>query len=387
MSNKIMTTTKTTIAPCLQHSQQFLLLLQVLLFILVHSFSQQQHQSHGSIETENIPTPVHTLLLCRHGDSIYNGGEPGRKETFTGWMDVPLSQKGIQEAKSTGQQVSTFYSLGIDVCFTSTLQRAQMTAHYCLWAFSEKPYGLGPRRYVTDYRLNERHYGALQGFVKADVEAGKYGHDPSIVKKWRRSWDTVPPLLDDDDPRRIQELRRFSSLCGGSHNVPRGESLEQVANNRIKPFLKEKLIPILNEASTRQQHDNINATGLVVAHANSLRALIGIICEVQNSPVALKTLEALRLPTGVPLILKFKQRIDGSFQVCDLDGIPYDLYVGSDNLPPDLPIWPLASLPMQRLNEAICTMESDEQQLDGTLRSTQKDRPRLTVDSGWKRRV
>jgi 2,3-bisphosphoglycerate-dependent phosphoglycerate mutase len=300
-------------------------------------------------------------------------------------MDVPLSQKGIQEAKNTGEQVSTYYSLGIDVCFTSNLQRAQMTAHYCLWAFSEKPYGLGPRKYVTDYRLNERHYGALQGFVKADVEAGKYGHDPTTVQKWRRSWETVPPLLDENDPRRLKEVQKFSSLCGGPENVPRGESLEQVANNRIKPFLKERLIPILNESSIRQQK---NATGLVVAHANSLRALIGVICEVQNSPVALKTLEALRLPTGVPLVVKFKQRIDGSFQVCDLGGIPYDLYIGSGKSPPDLPVWPLASLPLQRpKNTAESKMETTKQfdYLQGS--TTQKDRPRLTVDSGWARRI
>ena len=114
--------------------------------------------------------PVHTLLLCRHGDSIFNGGEPGTRETFTGWMDVPLSQKGIQEAKQTGRQVSS-YNFGIDACFTSNLQRAQLTAHYCLWAFAEQSPGLAPQQYVMDYRLNERHYGALQGFVKADVEA------------------------------------------------------------------------------------------------------------------------------------------------------------------------------------------------------------------------
>ena len=205
-----------------------------------------------------------------------------------------------------------------------------------------------------DYRLNERHYGMLQGFVKADVEAGMYGHDADLVQQWRRSWHAVPPLLEEEDARRQHELRRFSSLCDGAENVPRGESLEQVANHRIRPFLNEKLIPILNQASAtinslEPPHQQFrNATGLVVAHANSLRALIGVICEVQDDPVALKTLEAMKLPTGVPLVAKFRQsNVDGTFQVCDLEGRPYDLYIGSGLATPDLPVWPLVSLPLK----------------------------------------
>jgi 2,3-bisphosphoglycerate-dependent phosphoglycerate mutase len=305
---------------------------------------------NGDYDDDDAFSPVHTLLLCRHGDSIFNGGEPGTRETFTGWMDVPLSQKGIAEAKATGRQVAE-YQYGIDACFTSTLQRAQLTAHYCLWAFSGQ--SSGPQKYVQDYRLNERHYGALQGYVKADVEAGLYGHDPRLVQQWRRSWHTVPPLLEDDDPRRIQEVQKFSNFCGHADNVPRGESLEQVAANRIRPFLNDKLLPILNQAAATVHNDmSRNATGLVVAHANSLRALIGVLCEVQDDPVALKTLEALRLPTGVPLVAKFRQRPCGSFQPCDLDGYPYDLYLGTGQPTPDLPVWPLASLPLQKPGRA-----------------------------------
>jgi hypothetical protein len=175
------------------------------------------------------------------------------------------------------------------------------------------------------------------------VEAGRYSHHPKEVQEWRRSWWTVPPLLDEEDPRRQTEIRRFSSLCGGPDRVPRGESLEMVAKNRIEPFLVEKLVPILDRAAQNKG----NATGLIVAHANSLRALIGVLCEVQNDPVALKTLEALRLPTGVPLVLKFKQRDDGSYQVCDIDGVAYDMYIGSGRQTPDLPVWPLGSLPLK----------------------------------------
>ncbi|KAG7364950.1 phosphoglyceromutase [Nitzschia inconspicua] len=343
---------------------------------------QSQQQPHRQNCHLDLIDPVYTLLLCRHGDSIFNGGEPGTRETFTGWMDVPLSQKGIREAKETGRQVAK-YDLTLDACFTSTLQRAQLTAHYCLWAVSEQQQqqllqqpqtALGPRTlsssYVQDYRLNERHYGALQGYVKADVEAGRYGHDPKLVQQWRRSWHTVPPLLNEDDPRRIRELRQFSNICGHADNVPRGESLEQVANTRIRPFLNEKVIPILKQAAAwtaNQNNDNDNnnnndnhliprnnATGLVVAHANSLRALMGVICEVQHDPVALKRLEALRLPTGVPLIIKFRQRHDGSFQACDLEGYPYDLYyVGTGQATPDLPVWPLASLPSKKVTHRL----------------------------------
>jgi 2,3-bisphosphoglycerate-dependent phosphoglycerate mutase len=280
---------------------------------LLHVVILLAHVHFGSPFDVKNTNPIHTLLLCRHGDSIWNGGEPGTYETFTGWTDVGLSKKGMQEAKNTGEQVSA-YSFGIDACFTSILNRAQLTAHYCLWAFAEKPCGMEPRKYVSDYRLNERHYGALQGYVKQQVEDGKYGHDPADVKKWRRSWYVVPPLLDDDDPRRIDEVRKYAGVCGGKDNVPRGESLEQVAKNRIRPFLDEVLTPIMDEAAKSKG----SGTGIVVAHANSLRALIGVLCEVEKDPTALSKLEALRIQTGVPLVLKFQQRLDGSYQVCDL---------------------------------------------------------------------
>ena len=320
---------------------------------------------------------VHTLILCRHGDSVWNGGEPGTKETFTGWTNVPLSRKGIQEAKATGKQVTKFCEYNtLDACFTSVLQRAQLTAHYCLWGASEKqehPFLLFPPKYIQDYRLNERHYGALQGYVKEDVEQGLYGHDPKLVRQWRKSWSTVPPLLDNDlDPRRIQELKHFASHCGGPEHVPRGESIEQVANQRIRPFLRERLCPILQQAVThRYQQQNasciLGGTGLVVAHANSLRALIGVICNVQDDPLALEKLESLRLQTAVPLILRFRALPGASFEIdiiehahidddnhylpCDLDGVPF---VNDGNkspfkrrpLVPELPLYPLTDIPI-----------------------------------------
>ena len=366
---------------------------------------------------------VHTLILCRHGDSIWNGGEPGTRETFTGWTDVPLSPKGIGEAQSTGRQLANFfnYDHAIDVCFTSVLQRAQLTAHYCLWALSSpsaeeeierywRPSQQRTRqpqqniRYVMDYRLNERHYGALQGYVKEDVERGLHKEiydidedDPGLVQRWRRSWHTVPPLLNEHDSRRLREISKYQhfvcieddnndsaegdDICSENNNylleIPRGESLQQVARNRIRPFMKDVVSPILNDAAKRtsMNNDDIDlsndiggGTALIVAHANSLRALIGVVCSIDNDeddncPLnrnALKNLEALRLSTGVPLVLKYRHVIDNendeeSYEVCDLYGRSYRLSGNNDNdededsngleITKGLPVYPLSCIP------------------------------------------
>lgn len=198
--------------------------------------------------------------------SIWNGGESGTSERFTGWTDVGLSNKGRYEASAAADQIST-YSYEIDYCFTSQLSRALDTTSTVLDTLRKSQKHLPPA--VKDFRLNERHYGALQGYIKKEVEQGKYGHDPKLVKLWRRSWDIVPPLLEEDDPRREAELRLYSEICGGSHNVPLGESLEMVAKYRVRPFLDEVLTPTLN--SMGKKRTDGGATGLVIAHANSLR--------------------------------------------------------------------------------------------------------------------
>ncbi|CAB9528917.1 3-bisphosphoglycerate-dependent phosphoglycerate mutase [Seminavis robusta] len=338
----------------------------VLLVVLLggcHGWSHNHFDATPSHKSPSNQFPIHTLILCRHGDSIWNGGEPGCQETFTGWSDVPLSQKGIKEAKATGEQLSALYSLGIDVCCTSILSRAQLTAHYCLWGFAEKPNHEQPRQYVTDYRLNERHYGALQGFVKQDVENGIYGHDPKQVRDWRRAWYAIPPLLQDEDPQRIQEIQKFQHFCDGPENVPRGESLAMVATDRIQPFLDERLTPLLNQAALRKQQlcvdssssEHAGGTGLVVAHANSLRALIGILCRVEENPSALQKLEAMKIPTGVPLVLKYQQTDDqpGKYRVLDAladytDGLATtinEIPTSFQNNDADLPVRPLSCLP------------------------------------------
>lgn len=292
--------------------------------------------------------PSHTLLLCRHGDSIWNGGQPGYVETFTGWTDVELTRKGVYEARVAGEEVSELFAYDIDVCFTSALGRAQETADFIVERFAADRGSKIPL--IEDYRLNERHYGALQGLVKSDVEAGKYGHDPELVRRWRRSWHVMPPLLEDDDPRRLHELAQYADLCGGPENVPRGESLAMVAANRVRPMLDTIITPVLDAIVA--SHGGRPATGLVVAHANSLRALIGCICEVEDNPEALDILEALRVPTGIPLMLNFKRHSDGRYQVCSLpeaDECLVEYFDGAglaQKAPPDLghpslPVWPL----------------------------------------------
>ncbi len=266
------------------------------------------------------------------------------------------------EAVEAAEQVSTYLET-INVVFTSAQQRAHATMDACLKSLAVK--GQHPP-VLYDWRLNERHYGALEGYIKKDVEDGKYGHDREQVKLWRRSWHVPPPMLSDDDPRRIRELAQYQQICGGAENVPRGESLEMVAKNRVRPFLNEVLTPIMDAAASSNK---INSdmeppptTGLVVAHANSLRALIGVLCEVEDNPAALQVLEELHIPTGVPLMIHFQQLPNGRFRACPLPDTTECLVLEPNgwihhprkaptNLGhPDLPVWPLNTcIPLEHL--------------------------------------
>jgi 2,3-bisphosphoglycerate-dependent phosphoglycerate mutase len=233
-----------------------------------------------------------------------------------------------------------------------------MTAHYCYWAFEALPRDRAIKEFLIDYRLNERHYGTLQGYSKREVQSGKYGHGSSTVQLWRRGWYAVPPLLSQDDSRRRKELNRFINVCGGDkQNIPRGESLDQVAKTRIQPFVEQILTPTLNKGI--KERGGRGGTALIVAHANSLRALIGVFANVENDPVALKRLERLRIPTGAPLVLKFQALPDGRTRICGLDGVPYTATKNDDDSSlssseqqgqphtqqSDLPVWPLGCIP------------------------------------------
>eukprot|EP00578_Thalassiosira_sp_NH16_P011371 CAMPEP_0181114944 /NCGR_PEP_ID=MMETSP1071-20121207/21172_1 /TAXON_ID=35127 /ORGANISM="Thalassiosira sp., Strain NH16" /LENGTH=360 /DNA_ID=CAMNT_0023199125 /DNA_START=166 /DNA_END=1245 /DNA_ORIENTATION=+ len=318
--------------------------------------------------------PIHTLILTRHGDSLWNGKYPGCHETFTGWTDIDLSPIGEQEAIRTGQLLTKYTSgVNIDALFTSTLTRAKMTAHHCWWAYydrledqyrqqkryqyynqpceklqqnSNQPYQ-APAQFIIDHRLNERHYGSLQGLVKAETELGVHGHSPEDVYHWRRSWHAVPPKLMDDDPRRIEELRMYGNICG-EDNVPKSESLAMVADNRIRPFVDERLTPILDRAASSTAGSLGEATGeggtaLIVAHANSLRALIGVICNVEQDPsgLALEKLESMKIPTASPLVIRYRKTAQRGCYV-PVDGV---LEKEPRN---ELPVYPLSSLPVLR---------------------------------------
>jgi 2,3-bisphosphoglycerate-dependent phosphoglycerate mutase len=324
--------------------------------------------------------PIHTLILTRHGDSLWNGKAPGSRETFTGWTDVPLSSIGETEAVNTGKLLSQYTSgINIDALFTSTLGRARMTAHHCWWAYYErlelehrqmKQYQYYnppdasrqiqqsndwvPKQFIIDHRLNERHYGSLQGLVKSDAEAGLHGHSPADVKQWRRSWHAIPPLLEDNDPRRIEDLRLYRDICGGAENVPRGESLAMVAKERIRPFLAECLTPLLDDASLNSRQSACDSkfndqstsedggTALIVAHANSLRALIGVICNVENDDAALRKLESMKIPTASPLMLRYRRStVNGMY-------CPVDCTVDNE-MKTDLPVYPLSSVQLSML--------------------------------------
>lgn len=300
---------------------------------------------------------------------MWNGKYQGCKETFTGWTDIDLSPIGKQEAIRTGQFLTQHTNgINIDALFTSTLTRAKMTAHHCWWAhydrLEEQQYrrrrqsknysqqNQAPAQFIIDHRLNERHYGSLQGLIKAETEAGVHGHSPEDVYQWRRSWYAIPPQLTDNDPRRIEELRKYGNICD---DIPFSESLSMVAEGRIRPFLMESLTPILDNAydikssslsADRPQNESAaeeGGTALVVAHANSIRALIGVICNVEQDPLglALGKLESMKIPTATPLVMRYRKTVE--------EGIFFPVDSGIDkDVRNELPVYPLTSLQLMR---------------------------------------
>lgn len=210
------------------------------------------------------------LILVRHGESLWN-----KENLFTGWTDVDLSEKGKEEAKNAGLLLKG-EGIKFDVCFTSYLKRAIHTLNYIL-----EEMDLEYLPVYKDYRLNERHYGALQGLNKAET-AKKYGEDQ--VKIWRRSYNVCPPALEENDPRNPALQEAYSKI--DKRNLPLTESLE-ITVNRVVPFFNEKVKPLLN--------DNKNV--IIAAHGNSLRALIKYLDKISDDEIV-----NLNLPTGVPLV-------------------------------------------------------------------------------------
>ncbi len=212
------------------------------------------------------------LILLRHGQSEWN-----KENRFTGWTDVDLSEQGRAEAAEAGRLIAA-RDLCPDICFTSLLTRAIRTACIALdemrrlWIPMEK-----------SWRLNERHYGALQGLNKQEM-AGKVGAEQ--VRIWRRSYDVPPPPLGEDDPRLPHHDPRYRSIDPAL--LPRTESLKDTVA-RFLPFWHEALAPALRAGNTV----------LVAAHGNSLRALVKYLDKISDADIP-----GLEIPTGVPLLYR-----------------------------------------------------------------------------------
>ncbi len=209
------------------------------------------------------------LVLVRHGESIWN-----LENKFTGWTDVDLSDKGIEEAKEAGRLLKE-NGFTFDIAYTSVLKRANHTLDYILEELK-----LDIPIYKS-WRLNERHYGALQGLNKAET-AKKYGEEQ--VKIWRRSYDVCPPALSEDDPRNPALQDAYKKI--DKKLLPLTESLA-ITVDRVVPFFNEKIKPLLN--------DNKNV--IIAAHGNSLRALVKYLEKISDEDII-----NLNIPTGVPLV-------------------------------------------------------------------------------------
>ena len=208
------------------------------------------------------------LILLRHGESEWNA-----KNLFTGWVDVKLSAKGEEEAKRGGELLKD-RGLLPDLVHTSLLRRAIQTANFALDACDR--HWIPVRR---SWRLNERHYGALQGKDKAQTLA-TYGEEQ--FKLWRRSYDVPPPAISDDDPYSQAQDPRYLDL---GNEMPRSECLKDVVA-RMLPYWESAIVPDLKAG----------ASVLVAAHGNSLRALVKHLDGISDSEIA-----ELNIPTGIPL--------------------------------------------------------------------------------------
>lgn len=217
------------------------------------------------------------LVLLRHGESQWN-----QENRFTGWVDVDLSSKGLTEAKQAGRLL-TKEGFRFDAAYTSVLKRAIRT----LWlALDEMNSMYLPVH--TNWRLNERHYGALQGLNKGET-AAKYGEDQ--VKIWRRSYDTPPPPLSDTDFQIQLKEPRFQSLK--PNDFPRGETLKTTMD-RLMPLWKEEI-----------QGRIVKGERLfIVAHGNSLRALVQHLEKLTPEQIM-----EINIPTGTPLVYELDAQL------------------------------------------------------------------------------
>jgi len=213
---------------------------------------------------------MHKLVLIRHGESTWN-----LENRFTGWTDVELTPLGVEQARQSGRLLKA-EGYEFDVAYTSVLKRAIWT----LWhALDQMDRTWLPIK--NDWRLNERHYGALQGLNKAET-AKKFGDEQVLV--WRRSYDTPPPALEPTDPRSERSDLRYAALQ--PDQVPLTECLKDTVD-RVLPFWNDSIAPALREGQRI----------VIAAHGNSIRALVKYLDGISDADIV-----GLNIPNGIPLV-------------------------------------------------------------------------------------
>ncbi|MDF1611952.1 2,3-diphosphoglycerate-dependent phosphoglycerate mutase [Stygiobacter electus] len=220
---------------------------------------------------------MYKVVLLRHGESEWN-----KLNLFTGWTDVDLSEKGIEEAKQAGKVLKQ-ESFTFDIAFTSVLKRAIKTLNLAL-----EELDLLWIPVIKNWRLNERHYGALQGLNKAET-AEKYGNEK--VKIWRRSYDVPPPALDENDERYPGKDPRYADL--NKKDIPLTESLKLTVD-RFLPYWFDTIAPTIKSGKKV----------IIAAHGNSLRALVKYLDNISEEEIT-----ELNIPTGIPLVYELDENL------------------------------------------------------------------------------
>lgn len=218
---------------------------------------------------------VGKLVLCRHGQSTWN-----LQNLFTGWHDVDLTEQGLAEAEAAGQLLGRL-DFRFDLAYTSVLKRAIRT----LWIILDEM-DLMWIPVERSWKLNERHYGALQGLNKAETAAE---HGEAQVKIWRRSYDIPPPALDQSDPRHPCHDPRYAGVA----NLPATESLKTTLD-RVRPYWEQTIEPQLRAGK------NV----LIAAHGNSLRALVKMLDGISDEDIT-----EFNIPTGVPILYELDSNL------------------------------------------------------------------------------
>ena len=218
------------------------------------------------------------LVLLRHGESKWN-----LENKFTGWTDVELTEKGEAEAKNAGELINN-ENINIDLVFTSVLKRAINTMNICLSNMDHN----NPEIF-QDWRLNERHYGSLQGLNKSETDE-KYGDDQVLI--WRRSYDIKPPELDQDDDRHPRFDKKYENL--DSKSLPSSECLKDTVE-RFLPYWEETISPNVKNGKKV----------MIVAHGNSLRALVKHLDKISDDKIL-----GLNIPTGTPLVYELDEDLN-----------------------------------------------------------------------------